>query len=46
MEEFTAIIQSPLVDKCASLVISMVEGCVERTAGWPVAWNVMLKLVF
>jgi hypothetical protein len=37
--------QSPLADRCASLVISIVDGWVERIAGWPVAWNLKLKIV-
>ena len=42
-EEFTATIQSPLDERCASFVISMVEVWVERTEGWPKASKVKLK---
>ncbi len=42
-DELTATIQSPLDERRASFVISMVDGWVERTEGWPYAWKVSLK---
>src|SRR5437773_10948158 len=42
-EEFTATIQSPFDERCASFVTSMVSGWVERTEEWPYAWKVKRK---
>src|SRR5437773_10184583 len=42
-EEFTATIQSPFDERCASFVTSMVDGWDERTEEWPYAWKVKRK---
>src|SRR5207247_11053106 len=42
-DELTATIQSPLDERRASFVLSMVDGWGERTDGWPSARKLELK---